>query len=148
MACDHYVFEILLRVNGQLLESPGSAACTRYASWRFGRYIARSLADGSPTARPIFDAIVVMTEQWLVRSDEARPHTPSTDRRVRAALVTSTKVGIPLLHEHVSRVLGVDIFEQEGERLAALALLDIYSHSLIDVGTANSARDSYEKRHG
>ena len=149
MACDHYVFEILLRVN---TGSSWKVLAQRHApgttSWRFGRYIARSLADGSPTARPIFDEIVVMTEQWLVRSDEARPDTPSTDRRVRAALVTSTKVGIPLLHEHVSRVLGVDIFEQEGERLAALALLDIYSHSLIDVGTANSARDSYEKRHG
>ena len=73
-----------------------------------------------------------MTEQWLVRSDEARTDTPSTDRRVRAALVTSMRVGIPLLHEHVSRVLGVDIFEQQGEQLVALALLDIYSHALID----------------
>ena len=88
-----------------------------------------------------------MTEQWLVRSDEVRVDAPTTDRRIRAALVTAMKIGIPLLHEHVSRALGVDIFEQEGERLVALALLDIYSHALIDDGTATSARDGYEQ-HG
>ena len=148
VACDDYVFEMLHRVNARVLEDPGTAASAQQASKRFGRYVARSLADGSPTARPIFDEMVVMTEQWLVRSDEARTDTPSTDRRVRAALVTSMRVGIPLLHEHVSRVLGVDIFEQQGEQLVALALLDIYSHALIDGETVTSARAGYEQRHG
>ena len=55
-----------------------------------------------------------MTEQWLARSDEARPDTPAIDRRIRAALVTAMKVGIPLLHEHVSRALGVDMFAPKG----------------------------------
>ena len=95
---------------------------------------ARSLADGSPTAGPIFDEMVTMAEQWLVRSDEDRPDTPATDRRIRAALVTAMKTGIPLLHEHVSRALGVDMFAPEGERLVALALLDMYSHAPIDDG--------------
>ena len=148
VACDDYVFEMLHRVNAKVLEDPATAASAQQASKRFGRYVARSLADGSPTAKPIFDEMVVMTEQWLVRSDEARTDTPSTDRRVRAALVTSMRVGIPLLHEHVSRVLGVDIFEQQGEQLVALALLDIYSDALIDGETVTSARAGYEQRHG
>ena len=89
-----------------------------------------------------------MTEQWLVRSDEARMDVPTTDRTMRAALVTAMNVGIPLLHEHVSRAVGVDILEQEGERRVALALLDIYSHALIDDGIATSARAGYEETHG
>ena len=48
------------------------------------------------------------------------------------------EIGIPLLHEHVSRALGTDMFEPEGDRLVALALLDIYSHALIDARTADS----------
>ena len=55
------------------------------------------------------------------------------------------KVGIPLLHEHVSRALGTDMFGPEGERLIALALLDIYSHPLIDGDVATSAAAGYEE---
>jgi AcrR family transcriptional regulator len=144
VACDDYVFEMLHRVNAQILEDPGTAASAQLASKRFGRYVARTLADGSPTAGPIFDEMVVLTEQWLVRSDDARTDTPTTDRRIRAALVTAMKVGIPLLHDHVSRTLGVDIFAHEGEQLVALALFDIYSHALIDDGTATPAGAGFQ----
>ena len=52
-------------------------------------------------------------------------------------------VGIPLLHEHVSRALGVDMFEPEGDRMMALALLDIYANPLIDDATAASVRAGF-----
>jgi TetR/AcrR family transcriptional regulator, regulator of cefoperazone and chloramphenicol sensitivity len=135
-ACDDYVFEMLHRVNMQLLDDPGVEASTHHATKRFGRYVARSLAEGSPTAGRIFDEMVTMTEQWLVRSDEARVDTPTIDRRIRAAIVTAMATGFPLLHEHVSRALGTDMFGPEGDRLVGLALVDIYSHKLIDDGTA------------
>jgi hypothetical protein len=80
----------------------------------------------------IFDEMVAMTEQWLARADQARSDPPTIDRRTRAALVTAMKIGIPLLHEHVSRVLDTDMFEPKGHRLVALALIDIYSHPLLD----------------
>ena len=75
---------------------------------------------------------MTMTEQWLARADDARSDPPTVDRRIRAALVTAMAAGIPLLHEHVSRALGFDMFAPEGERLVALGLLDLYSHNLID----------------
>jgi AcrR family transcriptional regulator len=143
-ACDDYVFEALHRLNTELLEDPGSSATTRDASQRFGRYVARSLADGSPTAGRIFDEMVTMTERWLARADEARSDPPVVERRIRAALVAAMATGIPLLHEHVSRTLGVDMFEPDGDRLVALGLLDIYSHRLIDEGTAASARANFD----
>ncbi len=144
-ACDHHVFEMLHRVNAQLLADPGATAQTQQASKPFGRYVARSLADGSPSGGPIFDELVTMTEAWLVRADDSRTDTPTVDRRVRAALVTAMKIGIPLLHEHVSRVIGTDVFGPEGDRLAALAFLDIYSHALIDEDVATSAGAGYEE---
>ena len=147
-ACDHYVFEMLHRANAQVLEDPGATAQTQQASKEFGRYVARSLADGSPTVGPIFDEIVTMTEQWLARADDSRRDTPAVDRRIRAALVTAMKIGIPLLHEHVSRALGTDMFGPEGDRLITLALLDIYSHALIDDDVATSAAAGYGEPHG
>ena len=106
--------------------------------------MARSLADGSPTVGAIFDEMVTMTEQWLARADEARSDPPAIDRRIRAALVTAMAAGIPLLHEHVSRALGTDMFGPEGDRLVALALLDIYSHTLIDEEAAFAAEAGFE----
>jgi AcrR family transcriptional regulator len=146
-ACDHYVFEVLHRANAQLLDDPGATAQVQKTTKPFGLYVARSLADGSPTVGPIFDELVTMTEAWLVRADAPRTDTAAVDRRIRAALVTAMKIGIPLLHEHVSRALGTDMFGPEGERLTALAMLDIYSHALIDHDVASSAAAGYEEPH-
>jgi AcrR family transcriptional regulator len=144
-ACDHYVFEMLHRVNAELLADPSATAQTQQTSKPFGRYVARSLADGSPTVGPIFDELVTMTEAWLARADHSRTDSPTIDRRVRAALLTAMKIGIPLLHEHVSRALGTDMFGPEGDRLIALGLLDIYSHALLDHDVATSAAVGYEE---
>ena len=138
-ACDDYVCEMLRRINEQILEDPTSLANTAQASKRFGRYVARALADGSGAVAGIFDEMVTMTEQWLARADQARSDPPTIDRRARAALVTAMKVGVPLLHEHVSRALGTDMFTPEGERVVALALLDIYSHPLLDETAVSAA---------
>ena len=108
----------------------------------------RALADGSATGDVIFDEMVTITEQWLVAADRARSDPPSIDRRVRAALLTAMKVGIPLLHGQVSRVLGTDMFEPEGNRLVSLALIDIYSHRLLDEKDSSAARARFDAGHG
>lgn len=144
-ACDHYVFEMIHRANAEILSDPGASSQIRQTSKPFGSYVARSLSDDSPTVGPIFDELVTMTEAWLARTDDARTDTPTVDRRVRAALITAMKVGIPLLHEHVSRALGTDMFGPDGDRLVALALLDIYSHALIDQDVATCAAAGYEE---
>jgi hypothetical protein len=92
----------------------------------------------------IFDEMVTMTEQWLARADKARFDPPTIDRRIRAAIVTAMRVGIPLLQDQVSRVLGTDMFEPEGERLVAQALIDIYSHNLLDEEEASAAKARFD----
>jgi AcrR family transcriptional regulator len=143
-ACDDYVFEMLHRLNAQLLDDPSSSANSRHTSKRFGRYLARALVDGSATIGAIFDEMVTLTEQWLARADAARSDPSAIDRRIRATLVTAMAAGIPLLHEHVSRSLGTDMFAPEGDRLVGLGLLDIYSHKLIDDETASAAQVGFD----
>jgi AcrR family transcriptional regulator len=147
-ACDEYVFETLHRVNAQIRDDPAGSAATRQMSKSFGRYIARSLADGSTTAGAIFDEMATITEEWVARADDARSDPPPIDRRIRAALVTAMALGIPLLHDHVSRALGADMFEPAGDRLVALALIDIYSHKLLDEEDAATAEVGFENAGG
>src|SRR5436190_1799024 len=79
----------------------------------------------------LFDQMVDMTEQWIAGADEKRADPPFADRRTRAAVFNAMVLGVPLLREHLSRVLGVDTFSPDGDRKVAMALLDIYSHTLI-----------------
>ena len=147
-ACDAYVLEILHRINNRLFDNPSGAADTRHELKPFRRYMARALVDGSTTVGSIFDEMVTMTEQWIARADEVRSDPPAIDRRIRAAVVTAMAAGIPLLHEHVSRALGTNMFAPEGDRLVALALLDIYSHRLINEDTASSAEAGFDTPNG
>ena len=135
-ACDEHIAETLRRVNAQYLEDLSGAAVDRRLVQPFERYIVRALAENSPSAAPIFDEMVTMTERWLERADDARPDRPTVDRRIRAALISAMASGIPLLHEQLSRAVGADIFGPEGGRLIALGLLDIYSHPLISAEDA------------
>ena len=123
-ACDNYIVAVLHRLNTVVLDAPTTAARSQQCSRRFWRYVARSLAEGSPTAAPIFDEMVTMTERWLLRADGIRPDGPAIEGRSRAALVAAMAAGIPLLHEHLSRTAGVDVFTPEGHHLMELALFD------------------------
>ncbi|MGO9052381.1 MAG: TetR/AcrR family transcriptional regulator [Streptosporangiaceae bacterium] len=143
-ACDEYVAGVLRRINARILDDPADAVGAHRAARRFQRYVARALVDGSVTAGPVFEEMVTATEQWLARADEGRPDPPAVDRRVRATLITAMAAGVPLLHEHVSRAIGTDMFGPEGDRLVALGLLDIYSHQLIAAETASAAEAGFD----
>jgi len=130
-ACDEYVSQALRRVNAEYLDNLGAALGGPPVPERLTRYVARALTGGSDSSAAMFDEMVSAAELWLARVDAARAEPPALDRRIRAALVTAMKCGIPLLHEQLSEVFGTDIFGPEGRRLLALGLLDIYSHPLI-----------------
>ncbi|BCB82746.1 TetR/AcrR family transcriptional regulator [Phytohabitans suffuscus] len=136
-ACDDYVLATLRRVSEQVtadhqMANPVVSQSARGAVSRFQLYVTRALLDGSATAATLFDQSVKVTELWLAREDANRAAAPSTDARTRAALIIAMKLGIPLLHEHISRAIGVGVFEPEGDRRVVRALLDIFSHPLID----------------
>jgi len=76
-ACDNYIVAVLHRLNTDAPDAPTSPAWSEQSARRFWRYVARTLADGSPTAGPIFDEMVTMTERWLVGADGARPGAPT-----------------------------------------------------------------------
>jgi hypothetical protein len=105
----------------------------------FQGYLARALAEGSSTLAVLFDELVAQAEHFTAL-DEADTH--FVDGRTRAAVITAMGLGVPLLREQLSRVLGVDTFSPEGDRLVALALLDIYRHPMTTPEFAENARDA------
>jgi TetR/AcrR family transcriptional regulator, regulator of cefoperazone and chloramphenicol sensitivity len=113
----------------------------------FQRYIARALLDGSTLLAALFDEIVGLTEDWIAAADKHTSHPPYADRRSRAAVFTAMVLGVPLLREHLTRVLGVDPLSPAGERRLSLALLDLYSRTMITRELADAARAALPHPH-
>jgi len=134
-ACDDHVFEVLRSLNTRLVEHREVPS-----SWRgpngFELYVARSLADGSPMAGPIFDELVTMTTLWFERATVTPPD-QRAGTHIRAVLFTAAVTSIPLLREHLFRALGIDYGAQEGGELLDLTLHEIASQMLMDGETVD-----------
>ncbi|GII94043.1 TetR/AcrR family transcriptional regulator [Sinosporangium siamense] len=147
-ACDAHLVKLITRINEQVgAESEATGvnhlAMSMAAIGPYQRYMARALTEG--WAEPVFDAMVQMGEQWLIRLDERRSDPPLADRRSRAAVGTAMALAVGLLPKHLSRVLGVDVADEKGAHLLALAVLDVYSHPWLSLEEAAAHREALDK---
>lgn len=144
-ACDQHVASILREVNAHILSASvnndlRSATDERTNLRPYQRYMARMLLDGSKTAAAVYDEIVTACEQWLAYLDGLREVPAVADRRLRASLFSAMALGIPLLHEHISRTAEIDLFSDEGDHAMANAMIDIYSQPLMSPDQVAAAR--------
>ena len=150
-AVDTHVLNVVHRVNDEVLADSerggfSQSVLSRQELRPYMGYLLQALVAGSPIVATLFDQMVDMSEPWFALADAQRPDPPTVDRRVRAAVFNAMALGVPLLHEHLSRVLGVDIMSVEGDRLLATALLDLYSHVIMSPELAESARAALENQ--
>lgn len=142
-ACDQYVLGVARKLNEETWAAfeagdLGKASASRVPIGRYNRYIARSLIDGG--SAELFDEIARMGEAWIAIFDAQRDDEPFTDARVRAAVVAAWGLALPMMSEHLSRVMGVDLSTPEGDALLANALLELYSHPMLSLADAAKAR--------
>lgn len=64
----------------------------------------------------------------------------------RAAVITAMALAVPLLQQHVSRGLGVDIDSPEGDLKMAATLVDVYANPLLTPEQAKSAQEDLARR--
>src|SRR6185437_6986292 len=153
-AVDEHVLTEIRRINDEVRKGIAANgefsedAITRAAIRPFQGYLARAMVDGSAIISAFFDQIVGLTEEWLGDAEELTDNEFFADRRTRAAVLSAMAMGVPLLREQLSRVLGVDSFSPEGERMVSMALLDIYSHVLITPELAAAARKAFDSYGG
>lgn len=138
-ACDEFVVEFLRRQSKAGVDEGGVAdegfmAAAFQASAVVSRYLSRALVDGSPAATRVFDELVEISERYLVDRDG------QSDSHGRAVVYTAMRLGVTVLHEHVSRGLGAPVFTEEGSAAVARATLDIVAAELIPDGLADQVR--------
>jgi AcrR family transcriptional regulator len=144
-ACDRYALRRLTGIKEQVLEGgladPGFLPAVHPTQVRLLRYLARSMLDGSAAAASLFDEMVELTQRWITRQQPGI----SQDPRAYAAVLVAMLVGRLVLHDQVSRVLGVDVLSPAGHVRVGKAAVDIHSHALLGPELAAQAHAAYDR---
>jgi AcrR family transcriptional regulator len=116
LACDQYVVGAI-RERKEAAAAAGPAfdvlASLRTGNiGQLGRYLARVLVDDSPAVTRLVDDLVADAEDYMQRFVEAGMARPSDDPRARAAVLMIWGLGALVLHDHVQRLLGVDLTDR------------------------------------
>jgi AcrR family transcriptional regulator len=147
-ACDAYALSRLVEIKEQAIQqgiaNPGFVSSAQPAVFGLLRYFARSMADGSPAAASMFDEMVEVTERWLAEHSEVRPR----DRRAHAAVLVAMELGALMLRDQLSRVLGSDILNPDGNLRFLRARVDFYSQPLLSAEVATQAHAMLDQLHG
>ena len=127
VACDEHVSTFIRDQKSSAMEQgasidPLAALRSTVGGPPLLRYLARSMVDGSAHVADLVDEMASDAVEYMQAGVEAGLLTPSDLPRERAALLTLWSLGGVVLHEHMERLLGVDItadFSQDPESAAA-----------------------------
>lgn len=149
-ACDEYLVKAMRTINEQV-RSNVERGDVHYVSARvpvgqYQEYVTRALVEGS--AGQLFDEMVAMTQDWLAAADQHRAVPAEVDLKSRATVITAMALAVPLLQQHVSRGLGVDVGSPEGDLKMAATLVDVYANPLLTAEQAKSAQEDLARRMG
>lgn len=135
-ACDEYVIEFIRLtvkrgIDEQQLPEPAFVDETHRSGSPVIRYLGRTLADATPAAAALFDELVAITREYLAE----RP-----DAHTEAAVFVAMRLSVYVLHEHLSRTLGIDALSKEGVARIGAALLEIVSPEFVGSVAHDQAR--------
>ncbi len=144
-ACDAYALSQLMRIKEQAvlegqLANPAFMSAAQPVMLTFFKYFARSMVDGSPAADAMFDQMVELSEQWLIEHYDGEIRDP----HAHAALLIAMEMGALAMRSQLSRALGADILEPEGNVRWLHARVDFYAQPLVSSELAAQAHESLD----
>ena len=152
VACDEHIAAMLRDVKGGAMESGGGfdvmAAFRSAGDLPAAKYLARTLVDGSPHVAELVDEIVGDAVKYLATGVETGMINPTKDERGRAVILTIWGLGTLVLHEHLERLIGVDItadFSKDPEAASAymVPVLEIYGQGVLTETTVQQMQEVF-----
>jgi TetR/AcrR family transcriptional regulator, regulator of cefoperazone and chloramphenicol sensitivity len=126
---------------------PGFVAGMYATSELSTRYLARALVDRSPAAAELFDTGAALAETWL--STQWPERFPPGSARVRdaAAAMGAMHLGTLVLHEHLSRRIGVNVLDRAHSHRIAVGIADAHAATVAFLDSPDGAdlRSAAEK---
>lgn len=151
-ACDHHVAALVREAKQDAMAQ--GAGLDPLAALRDGgtthllRYLARRLGQDAPAVAGLVDELVDDAEGYLAQGEATGLIQPSDDPRGRAVVVVLWSLGALVLHEHLRRLLGVDLTEPDLADDPAFAryagpVAELYGGGLLTPAFAAQLRDSF-----
>lgn len=110
-------------------------------------YLARTLVDGSPGVAGLVDEMVSDAVGYMAEGVDSGVLRPTAYPFERAAVLTLWSLGALVLHEHVQRLLGVDLTGPPDELAAAGAYfapaLELFSDGLLTEAASARLRAAF-----
>ena len=137
-ACDEYAMAHLNELRQQLLAG-GKLADQSFlgsvhpAAMRMQAYLVRSMVDGSTPQ--LFQLMIAAGEQWM-----ATTTLKSDDERAYVAVLVAMQMGMFLMRDQLSLVLGEDAGTPSGHSRVLKAAVEIFSQPLLTPEQAEQAR--------
>jgi AcrR family transcriptional regulator len=137
-ACDEYAMARLNEIRQQML-AEGKLADQAFVgsihpvTMQLQAYLVRSMVDGSTPQ--LFQLMVEAGEQWMVTAS-----LESEDPRAFSAVLVAMQMGMYLVRDQISEVLGVDTRTPAGHSRVLKAALEIFSQPLVTPEQAEQAR--------
>ncbi len=152
-ACDAHVARIIRELKGEAMSAGGAfdplAALRAQAGGPpVAKYLARTLIDGSPHVAELVDEIVSDAVDYVEAGVGSGMIKPSRYPRERVAIMTMWSLGTLVLHEHLERLIGVDITaDLSADPKAASAyigpVLEIYGQGLLTDTTVQMMSEAF-----
>lgn len=151
-ACDHHV-ATLVRASKQDAMAQGAgmdplAALRSVDNAHLLPYLARRLGQDAPTVAGLVDELVGDAEVYLAQGVANGLIQPTEDPRGRAVVVVLWSLGALVLHDHLQRLLGVDLTspalaDDPGFPRYAQVVASLYGDGLLTPGFAEQLRTSF-----
>jgi AcrR family transcriptional regulator len=152
-ACDRYVAAAIQHQKQELMTAGPNldvlAAIRRPGLGPLMGYLARVLTDDSPEVADLVDGLVDDAEGYISQGVESGMIKPTDEPRGRAVLLTIWGLGALVLHDHLDRLLGVDLTDPnvlKSPSIAAYAapMYELYGEGLFTEAFAAHAIDALD----
>jgi AcrR family transcriptional regulator len=142
-ACDEYAMARVGELRDQMFTGGrlGDAAflgSVHPEIMRLQAYLVRSMMEGTTTA--MFERMVEAGEAWIAGND-----IKASDPRAFSAVIAAMKMGMFLLRDQLSHVLGADVGTPGGQARVLHAAVDIFAQPLLTPEQADQARTALER---
>ncbi|WP_328464710.1 TetR family transcriptional regulator [Actinoplanes sp. NBC_00393] len=104
------------------------------------QYLVRSLMDGSPRGAAVFAQAAEHGERWL-----ATTHLETSDPRAFTAVLGAMKMGMFLMGDQLTAVLGEDVRAMPGYLRMIRASIEIFSQPLLTPEQADQAMKAVDR---
>lgn len=148
-ACDEYVASVIKEQKTRAMAAgksldPFQAVRQAYEGRPIIRYMARAVADGSPHVDRLIDEMVEDSLVYMAEGVDKGLLKPAENPRERAALLCLWQLGALVLHEHVKRLLDVDLIDNTDGSVLKWARItsDVLSRGVLDETVYDQWRDA------